>query len=98
MNACCAPRGRSFPAVRRWATRRAAARPATKKPDALRCEIALPRHKRRGGRFAGRVVERTRTGVPMPTYEYRCAACNHEFEQFQSIKAGPLKKCPKCGK
>jgi putative FmdB family regulatory protein len=34
----------------------------------------------------------------MPTYEYRCAACNHEFEQFQSIKAGPLKKCPKCGK
>ncbi len=34
----------------------------------------------------------------MPTYEYRCAACNHEFEEFQSIKAEPLKKCPACGK
>ncbi len=34
----------------------------------------------------------------MPTYEYRCAACNHEFEEFQSIKAEPLKKCPVCGK
>ncbi len=34
----------------------------------------------------------------MPTYEYRCSACNHEFEQFQSITAEPLKKCPVCGK
>ena len=34
----------------------------------------------------------------MPTYEYRCDACGHEFEQSQSIKDGPLKKCPKCGK
>lgn len=34
----------------------------------------------------------------MPTYEYQCAACNHKFEEFQSIKAKPTRKCPKCGK
>jgi putative FmdB family regulatory protein len=34
----------------------------------------------------------------MPTYEYECDACQHHFEEFQSIKAEALKKCPKCGK
>lgn len=34
----------------------------------------------------------------MPTYDYRCSACKHEFEQFQSMTAKPLKTCPKCGK
>jgi putative FmdB family regulatory protein len=34
----------------------------------------------------------------MPTYDYKCDGCGHTFEQFQSITAGPLKKCPKCGK
>lgn len=34
----------------------------------------------------------------MPTYEYRCDACGHEFEKFQSITADPVKKCPECGK
>jgi putative FmdB family regulatory protein len=34
----------------------------------------------------------------MPTYDYQCDACGHEFEEFQSITAAPLKKCPKCGK
>jgi putative FmdB family regulatory protein len=34
----------------------------------------------------------------MPTYDYVCDACNHEFELFQSIKAEPEKKCPECGK
>lgn len=34
----------------------------------------------------------------MPTYEYACRACGHEFESFHSITASPLKKCPKCGK
>ena len=34
----------------------------------------------------------------MPTYEYRCNACKHEFEEFQSITAPVLKKCPACGK
>jgi putative FmdB family regulatory protein len=34
----------------------------------------------------------------MPTYDYHCDACEHEFELFQSIKAEPEKKCPACGK
>jgi putative FmdB family regulatory protein len=34
----------------------------------------------------------------MPTYEYVCDSCGHQFEQFQSIKDKPLRKCPKCGK
>lgn len=34
----------------------------------------------------------------MPTYEYECDACKHHFEEFQSIKADALKKCPKCKK
>ena len=34
----------------------------------------------------------------MPTYEYKCTACGHTFEQFQSIKAAPTKRCPQCGK
>ncbi len=34
----------------------------------------------------------------MPTYDYKCNACSHTFEQFQSMKDKPLKKCPKCGK
>jgi putative FmdB family regulatory protein len=34
----------------------------------------------------------------MPTYDYRCDACGHSFEHFQSITASPLKKCPDCGK
>ena len=34
----------------------------------------------------------------MPTYEYRCAACKHEFELFQAMSEGPRRKCPECGK
>lgn len=34
----------------------------------------------------------------MPTYEYRCNACEHEFELFQSMSARTKRKCPKCGK
>jgi putative FmdB family regulatory protein len=34
----------------------------------------------------------------MPTYEYVCQKCGHEFEQFQSMRDEPLKKCPKCKK
>ncbi len=32
----------------------------------------------------------------MPTYEYVCRACGHEFEQFQPITSSPVKTCPKC--
>lgn len=34
----------------------------------------------------------------MPTYEYRCEACNHKFEAFQSMSAKPVSVCPKCKK
>jgi putative FmdB family regulatory protein len=36
----------------------------------------------------------------MPTYEYICEKCGHEFETVQSISAGPLRICPKelCGR
>ena len=32
----------------------------------------------------------------MPTYEYECQKCGHRFEEFQSMKDEPLKKCPVC--
>ena len=34
----------------------------------------------------------------MPTYEYACPKCGHEFEHFQSMRDAPLTKCPKCKK
>ena len=33
----------------------------------------------------------------MPTYEYHCNNCNHEFEKFQRISDPPVAECPKCG-
>jgi putative FmdB family regulatory protein len=32
----------------------------------------------------------------MPTYDYICDACGHEFEAFESIKADPQTECPEC--
>lgn len=34
----------------------------------------------------------------MPTYEYACTSCGHEWEFEQSIKADPLTDCPHCHK
>ena len=34
----------------------------------------------------------------MPTYDYKCNACDHSFELFQHISEKPIKKCPACGK
>ena len=34
----------------------------------------------------------------MPTYDYVCDACDHQFELFQSITADAERKCPKCGR
>jgi len=34
----------------------------------------------------------------MPTYEYSCDACGHEFERTQRISEDPIKKCPACKK
>ncbi|HEX5399846.1 MAG TPA: zinc ribbon domain-containing protein [Verrucomicrobiae bacterium] len=31
----------------------------------------------------------------MPTYEYICQKCGHEFEAFRSISAKPMQTCPK---
>jgi putative FmdB family regulatory protein len=34
----------------------------------------------------------------MPTYDYSCEGCGHEFEEWQSFKDDPLTKCPACKK
>ena len=34
----------------------------------------------------------------MPTYDYLCDACGHEFELFQSISEPVKRKCPECKK
>jgi putative FmdB family regulatory protein len=34
----------------------------------------------------------------MPTYDYQCEACGHQFDEFQSFKDEPLRVCPKCAK
>jgi putative FmdB family regulatory protein len=33
----------------------------------------------------------------MPTYEYRCEACENELEVTQRITDDPLQQCPSCG-
>lgn len=32
----------------------------------------------------------------MPTYEYRCASCGHEFERVQRMSEDPINECPQC--
>ncbi len=32
----------------------------------------------------------------MPTYEYKCLACDNQFERFQGITAPPIEECPEC--
>lgn len=34
----------------------------------------------------------------MPTYEYRCKNCKHEFELFQNMSDSVKRKCPACHK
>lgn len=34
----------------------------------------------------------------MPTYEYGCSACGHQWEEVQRITAAPTELCPKCAK
>jgi putative FmdB family regulatory protein len=34
----------------------------------------------------------------MPTYDYVCDACDHQFELFQSITEAAKRKCPACGR
>ncbi|MDH7570975.1 MAG: zinc ribbon domain-containing protein [Armatimonadota bacterium] len=33
----------------------------------------------------------------MPTYEYLCKACEHQFEVFQRVTEPPVTECVKCG-
>jgi len=33
----------------------------------------------------------------MPTYEYQCQHCGHDFEEYQQITSRPLRRCPSCG-
>jgi len=33
----------------------------------------------------------------MPTYEYRCTTCGHQFEIFQRFDDAPVTVCPECG-
>ena len=33
----------------------------------------------------------------MPTYDYICIDCSHEFEEFQKMTDPVIKTCPKCG-
>ena len=33
----------------------------------------------------------------MPTYEYRCDSCSHQFERFQRMSDDPVKECEACG-
>ena len=42
---------------------------------------------------AERAFEAMRT---MPTYEYRCRDCGHEFEAVQSFSDDALTECPQC--
>jgi putative FmdB family regulatory protein len=34
----------------------------------------------------------------MPTYDYVCDECGHEFEAYESILAQPRTDCPDCGR
>ena len=36
------------------------------------------------------------TTAAMPTYAYRCTACEHRFEQAQRMTDPPLTECPAC--
>ena len=38
------------------------------------------------------------TNCTMPTYDYICDACQHEWELFQRITEDHIKKCPACKK
>jgi putative FmdB family regulatory protein len=33
----------------------------------------------------------------MPTYDYRCLKCGHDYEAFQKISDQTSAKCPQCG-
>ena len=32
----------------------------------------------------------------MPLYPYKCASCDHEFEEIQKFSDPPIETCPEC--
>ena len=32
----------------------------------------------------------------MPTYNYKCNDCEHQFSEFQKMSDDPVKDCPQC--
>jgi putative FmdB family regulatory protein len=32
----------------------------------------------------------------MPTYNYKCKDCEHQFSEFQKMSDDPVKDCPQC--
>jgi putative FmdB family regulatory protein len=54
------------------------------------------------GETAAKATSRIRQRIEikdskMPVYEYRCLACNHQFELRQKFSDAPVDLCPKCG-
>lgn len=37
-----------------------------------------------------------RSGVVVPTYQYACTSCDHQFEAIQSFSDDSLTICPEC--
>jgi putative FmdB family regulatory protein len=33
----------------------------------------------------------------VPTYDYKCASCDHQYEMRESFDAPPRQDCPRCG-
>jgi putative FmdB family regulatory protein len=33
----------------------------------------------------------------LPTYEYRCSQCSHQYEKREGFDSPPLQECPRCG-
>jgi putative FmdB family regulatory protein len=44
----------------------------------------------------GQALRALRLESEMPTYEYLCEKCGHEFEREQRITEEPVKTCPSC--
>lgn len=44
------------------------------------------------------LVTYIREEQPMPTYQYECSGCGHNFEILQSMSENRLKTCPECGR
>jgi len=45
----------------------------------------------------GRAALRYAPDTVMPTYEYRCLDCQHQYEKREGYEAPALQECPTCG-